>query len=154
MSTVKANDEAKLQVFVDGATQFFTQTTGKKANVGTPYLMETVNPLAYDYTGIIGISGKRKGSIYFTAPATFLMRVLTSMGETNVNREFLMDIVGEIANTISGNARQSFGEQFMISVPTVVSASNDNIRLPKETRSYIIPIQWSKHEAALVVTLK
>lgn len=151
---INSNDEAKLQVFVEGTTNFFKEITGKPAIVGTPYLMETISPLAYDYTGIIGISGERKGSIYFTAPSTFLMRVLTSMGETGVNREHLMDIVGEVANTISGNARKVFGEQFMISVPTVVSASDDNIRLPKDTRSYIIPIEWSKHNAALVVTLK
>ena len=151
---INSSDEEKLQVFVSGVTNFFLEVTRKSASVGTPYLMETVKPLAYDYTGIIGISGDRKGSIYFTAPANFLMRVLTAMGETDVSRESLMDIVGEVANTISGNARQTFGERFMVSVPTVVSASNDNIRLPKDTRSYIIPIEWAKHKAALVVTLK
>lgn len=150
---VNLNDEEKLLVFVKGTTNFFKQATRKPASVGTPYLMDTMQPLAYDYTGIIGISGERKGSIYFTAPSNFLMRVLTSIGETDVSRDALMDIVGEVANTISGNARQVFGERFMISVPTVVSTRDDTIRLPKDTRSYIIPIEWSAYEAALVITL-
>lgn len=150
---IHSNDEEKLHVFVKGTTNFFKQATGRDASVGTPYLMDTMQPLAYDYTGIIGISGDRKGSVYFTAPANFLMRVLTSIGETDLCRDSLMDIVGEVANTISGNARTVFGERFMISVPTVVSTSDDNIRLPKDTRSYIIPIEWAKHKAALVITL-
>jgi chemotaxis protein CheX len=150
---INLNDEEKLLVFVKGTTNFFKEITRKPASVGTPYLMDTMQPLAYDYTGIIGISGERKGSIYFTAPANFLMRVLVSMGETDLSRDSLMDIVGEVANTISGNARNVFGERFMISVPTVVSTRDDHIRLPKNTRSYIIPIEWSKHQAALVITL-
>lgn len=151
---MNSHDEEKLQVFVDGTMRFFKEVTKRPASVGTPYLMESMKPLAYDYTGIIGISGERKGSIYFTAPANFLMRILTAMGETDVSRDSLMDIVGEVANTISGNARRVFGDRFMISVPTVVSTSDNQIRLPQDARSYIIPIEWTKHKAALVITLK
>lgn len=148
------HDEEKLQIFLDGVVHFFQEFTQRSARVGTPYLMETRNPLSYDYSGIIGISGERKGSIYFTAPANCLRDILAAMGELNGNTENLMDLVGEVANTLSGNARQKFGERFLISVPTVVcSKDNHRIQLPKDTRSYIIPIEWSRHKAALVITL-
>ena len=62
-----------------------------------------------DYTGIITLSGDYK-DVYFTAPRFMLVDLLTNMSETNVSEINLLDIVGEIANTISGNARKHFGK--------------------------------------------
>lgn len=148
------HDEEKLQVFVDGIIAFFNEFTRDEASVGMPYLMETRNPLSYDYSGIIGISGERKGSIYFTAPVSCLRDILSALGETSDDKESLMDLIGEIANTLAGNARKQFGERFLVSVPTVVSSSDHHhIQLPRDTRSYVIPIEWQDHQAALVITL-
>ena len=114
-------DESKLKVFIDGATRYFLQVTRLAAEVGTPYLSETNETLAYDMTGIIGISGGRKGVVYFTAPTNMLRSVLINMGERDVTHDMRLDLVGEIANTIAGNARAEFGSEFMISVPVVIA---------------------------------
>jgi hypothetical protein len=45
-------DESKLKVFIEGATRYFVQVTRLSAEVGTPYLSETNETLAYDMTGI------------------------------------------------------------------------------------------------------
>lgn len=147
-------DESKLRVFVDGAVRYFSQVTRQGAEVMPPYLTEPRQSPAYDYTGIIGISGSKRGCVYFTAPSAMLRELLLAMGEADTGEENLADACGEVANTISGNARREFGAEFMISVPVVVPGAPQGIHLPKDLRSFVIPIGWKKHRAGLVVTLE
>jgi chemotaxis protein CheX len=146
--------EQTLQVFIDGVVRFFEHTNDKNVKVGTPYLVENETPAAYDVTGIIGISGPYRGCVYFTAPRILLKHLLLSIGETETTNEYLFDLVGEVANTISGNARSSFGHEFMISVPAMIEGAPDNIHLPKNMRSYVIPIYWKAYHAAVVICLE
>lgn len=146
--------EATLQVFIDGVVRFFEHTSDKNVKVGTPYLVENQKPAAYDVTGIIGISGPYRGCVYFTAPRILLKHLLLSIGETDTSNEYLLDLVGEVANTISGNARSSFGHEFMISVPAMIEGAPDQIHLPKNLRSYVIPVYWKAYHAAVVICLE
>lgn len=146
--------EQTLQVFIDGVVRFFENTNDKNVKVGTPYLVENDNPAAYDVTGIIGISGPYRGCVYFTAPRILLKHLLLSIGETETSNEYLFDLVGEVANTISGNARSSFGHEFMISVPAMIEGAPDQIHLPKSLRSYVIPVYWKAYHAAVVICLE
>ncbi|MES2673209.1 MAG: chemotaxis protein CheX [Pseudomonadota bacterium] len=146
--------EQTLQVFIDGAVRFFEHTNDKEVKVGTPYLVENINPAAYDVTGIIGISGPSRGCVYFTAPRILLKHLLLSIGETDTRSENLFDLVGEVANTISGNARSIFGHEFMISVPVMLEGAPSNIHLPEKSRSYVIPIYWKAYHAAVVICLE
>ena len=147
-------DESQLQVFIDGTIHYFSQASDEPADVGTPYLISDDQTVADEYTGIIGISGKRRGTVYFTAGPGLLKVLLMSLGETDLSHEFLCDLVGEVANTISGNARRSFGSDFMISVPLVVKGQPERIHSPKNLRSFVIPINWRSHQAALVITVE
>jgi chemotaxis protein CheX len=146
--------EQTLQVFIDGAVRFFEHTNDKEVKVGTPYLVENITPAAYDVTGIIGISGPSRGCVYFTAPRILLKHLLLSIGETDTRSENLFDLVGEVANTISGNARSIFGHEFMISVPVMLEGAPSNIHLPENSRSYVIPIYWKAYHAAVVICLE
>jgi chemotaxis protein CheX len=73
--------------------------------------------------------------------------------EPDSSEEILRDIVGEVANTISGNARRDFGKNFIISVPTVISNEPEKVTVP-HGRQYVIPINWRTHSAKLVVCLE
>jgi chemotaxis protein CheX len=147
-------DEAELRVFIQGATRYFQQTTQIPAEVGVPYLADPRDAPALDMTGMIGISGARKGCVYVTAPRAMLNNVLLAMGETDLSPVMHMDLAGEIANTIAGNAREHFGMHFMISVPVVVSGNLDAIKLPDRIRSFVIPLDWQRQKAAVVVCLE
>lgn len=140
-----------LEVFIDGAIRYFQHTPDKDVTTGVPYLIGNDDPVAYDFTGLIGITGCMKGCVYFTAPTILLKHLLISMGEENTEKDNIADMVGEVANTISGNARSSLGDDFMISVPVVIEGKPSNIHLPRESRSYVIPIQWKKYTSAVVV---
>lgn len=146
-------DEQNIQVFIDGVKNYFLQQTGVAAEVGTPYLSDAQARVAYEYTGIIGISGNSRGCVYYTAPGALLRDVLLRIGESDVTPANQSDLAGEIANTIAGNARREFGKDFMISVPVVVSGGAERISLPPDLRAMVVPILWRKHAAALVVAL-
>lgn len=143
----------ELTVFIDGAVHYFNQISGDAADVGTPYLMNTREPAARGYTGIIGVTGDKKGNVYFSAPQLLVKHLLSSMGEDDMSHENLCDAVGEVANTISGNARKFFGKEFMISAPVVVTGQSEKIAVSEEVRSYVVPITWRGHEAGLVISL-
>ncbi|MEA3151009.1 MAG: chemotaxis protein CheX [Gammaproteobacteria bacterium] len=144
--------EAEIRTFIEGATNYFETSAQQAATVGSPYLVTDGNPGAYEYTGVIGISGARKGIVYFTAPRGMLTVLLMRMQETDTSDENIKDLVGEVANTISGNARRDFGKNFVISVPVVMREA-DKVTAP-HSRSYVIPINWRTHSAKLVVCLE
>jgi chemotaxis protein CheX len=147
-------DEEQLRVFVSIVQHYFESQGGRSAEVGSAFLAEPDRLPMLDYTGVIGISGARRGCVYMTASRDLLKALLLHTGETDVSDANLADLAGEVANTISGNARQHFGSNFMISVPIVVQGHAQGIQMPREVRAYIIPLRWHKHDASLVVSLQ
>jgi chemotaxis protein CheX len=147
-------DEKQLRVFVEIVQNYFVQQANKEPEVGTPFLGQSDALPVMDYTGVIGISGTKRGCVYFTAPAPLLREILTRSGELDLSQAALADLAGEVANTISGNARREFGKDFNISVPVIVKGSAEKIQVPKDVRAYIIPLKWLFHEAALVVSVQ
>jgi len=78
--------EAEIRTFIEGATNYFEVSAQQSATVGSPYLVTDGNPGAYEYTGVIGISGARKGIVYFTAPRGMLTVLLMRMQENRHQR--------------------------------------------------------------------
>mgnify|MGYP003398904919 FL=1 len=147
-------DEREIRTFVHGTTRYFEVAAQQPAFVGSPYLMNPGPPETHEYTGVICVSGRRDGVVYFTAPRGMLTVLLMRMNESDVSHENMCDVVGEVANTIAGNARRDFGNQFVISVPTVLAGNSGKPQLPKDGQPIVIPINWRSHSARLVVCLK
>ncbi|HUN27149.1 MAG TPA: chemotaxis protein CheX [Steroidobacteraceae bacterium] len=146
--------EQELKTFVDGTTSYFEVAAQQPATVGSPYLVTEGSPTVHEYTGIISISGRRQGVVYFTAPKAMLTVLLMKMQENDFSHENMRDLVGEVANTISGNARRDFGNEFVISVPSVLTGERTEPPLVPGARAFVIPINWRSHSAKLVVSLK
>lgn len=146
--------EENVRVFLEGVNRFFKEANKIDIEVGTPYLNENTNAVAFDYTGVIEVSGPNQGIVYFTAPRILLRHLLISIGEPDTSEQIMSDLTGEIANTVSGNARSEFGEEFDISVPTVINGVPDEVQLPRSSRSFVIPLRWKNYQAAIVVCLK
>jgi chemotaxis protein CheX len=144
--------EQELKTFVEGTTNYFEVAAQQPASIGSPYLTETA-PAVHEYTGVIRISGKREGVVYFTAPKAMLTVLLMKLQENDFSHETMRDLVGEVANQISGNARRNFGRDFVISVPSVLSGQRPDIPQKPGMRSFVIPINWRSHSAKLVVAL-
>ncbi|MBA3695494.1 MAG: chemotaxis protein CheX [Methylotenera sp.] len=135
-----------IEVFSHAIDQYFKQTTHEPAIIEAAYLADNAQhtPPTYGFTGVINVSAKYVGAIYFSAPSAMMRHVLTSMKENNQCEENLLDAVGEIANTISGNARKHFGEHMEISVPEKIVGYPSALNKPSRDYPYIILIKW-KH---------
>lgn len=145
--------EQAIKTFVDGASRYFAQSADKVVKIGTPFLIENTRPTVFDFTGVIQVSGVYSGLVYFTAPRILLTHLLMSLGEYDTSNENILDIAGEVANTLAGNARSEFGSDFKISVPSLLDTSSQKLVLPVGKRSYSIPVYWRSYSAAVVVCL-
>jgi chemotaxis protein CheX len=145
--------EDDLKVFVKGTERFFTQSGSTPPEVSTPFVKEATDRVIYDFSAVIGITGTQRGCVYYTAPRAMVRELVERLGEPEQSDDILADYVGEIANTISGNAREHLGSGFMISVPVVFRAAAD-VRFPAGVPAFVIPILWNKHRSSLILSLK
>lgn len=150
MSDISAAD---LKVFIDAVTHYFSQITRKPASVRAAYLTNAAIP-HHDYTGLITLSGRFRGCVYFSAGRSMILELLHEMREPDCGEDNLLDTVGEIANTIAGNARRHFGGGLEISVPVAVRGASERIREVVRARPFAVRTRWNLHDATVVVDLE
>lgn len=139
----------KLGVFLSSISAFFTQIDSTEVDVDTPYLNSNRSPLGFDYSGIITISGPLSGCVYVSASSTMLREVIKVLEEPDSSLDMMKDLLGEMANTISGNARTEFGANFIISPPIIVDGAPSASYLPKERNTFITPFTWRGYKAII-----
>lgn len=149
-------DEHEIQVFVEAVSRYFLQITGQKAEIRAAFLTDGDQVLpVFEFTGMIKISGGYYGAIYFSADRYLLSRLLQVMNEPRHGEDHLLDAVGEIANTLAGNARQHFGESMEVSVPlTMGEDESKRLKGLVRARPYVIMIRWKQYEASVIVDIK
>jgi chemotaxis protein CheX len=146
-------DDQDIQVFIAGVRRYFESLrSDAKVVIEPPFIKDQERPLL-EYTGMIEISGKAHGAVCFTANGLMLKNILKFLHESPDSLETRCDLVGEIANTLSGNAREEFGKDFLISVPVVSAGKESTVRFPEDGRSYVVPIIWQSEKAYLLVCL-
>lgn len=143
----------KLGVFLSSIDAFFAQIDNTQIDIDTPYLHHNQNAVGYDYSGIINISGPLEGCVYISASSIMLREVIKTMGESDSSLNMMKDLLGEMANTISGNARTEFGADFIISPPKIVEGAPSTSYLPKERNSYITPFNWRGYQAVIGICI-
>jgi chemotaxis protein CheX len=143
--------EAELKTFVEGVIRYFSTITSTGAKVGVPYV-KAADHAVEDITGIIGMTGKRKGGIFISCPRAMLAEIVTEYsGATEPTLATIKDLAGEMANTVAGNASLAFGSDFQISVPVVLVGKPEQLDLPTRVPTFIIPIEWKSYKAYLAV---
>lgn len=152
MSGLRAED---IRVFSDAASAFFEQSTRRRAMVRTAYLLESPDPVVWDdYQGLIELDGRWRGSVGFSAPRGLLSHLLLMIGERDYSEASHRDIVGEIANQMSGYARRHFGEGMAISPPQVLTRGRQPLPRGNEAVPFAIPMRWENYQAHLVVRMQ
>ncbi|MEO0447457.1 MAG: chemotaxis protein CheX [Verrucomicrobiota bacterium] len=141
------------RIFVQCISHYFERTMGEMAVVGTPYMLDD-DPDLLRHTGSIPVSGRMEGAVSYTLEANLLRDVAEAWGEENPPENLLNDLVGEIANTIAGNARQELGHHFLISVPQIVDPSGEGIQREKEGINMGIPVRIGEQASTLFLTFR
>jgi chemotaxis protein CheX len=146
----------QIDIFIEGVKRYFDHFSDQSDSleIGTPYLVRNSEPLGMDYTGVITVSGANQGYVFFSATRSLLKYILLSLGESCFSEQFMSDLVGEVANTISGNARSSLGSEFYISTPNVIIGQVATQKISLDDRSYVLPLRWKTNAAQLVVSLE
>jgi chemotaxis protein CheX len=148
-------NETEIHVFIDAIGHYFNQISNEIAIVKAAYLASDAEPPPlYDYLGTINLSGDYQGSIYFSAPRILIRHLLIAMQEPNRTEQDFLDAVGEIANTLAGNARKHFGEFMSISVPTSTAAPFTELQNSTRIHPFVIMIKWRQYHASLVIDME
>jgi chemotaxis protein CheX len=146
--------DKNLRVFIEGTQHYFKKLTGESIVAEKPLPIREINQYILDYTGVIGISGSHRGSIFFSSTKGLLEELLLALKMTNVDEEQIMDVVGDISNTISGNARCELGAKFMVSPPVILKGKGEEMKVPQIEGVYVISLAWNGHSANLIVSLE
>ena len=113
---------------------------------GTPYLKE--NHVAQgDVTGIIGLTGDAKGSLAVSFNFRLVKTIMSNMLGEEIHEltDDAKDVVGELTNMISGDARSRLqgetGIDIRAAIPTVVAGENHTIKHITEDKILAIPFK-------------
>jgi chemotaxis protein CheX len=139
--------ETELKLFVDSVRRYFNVITKQEPQITSAFL-GTGDVDGHEFNGIVTFSGAYNGHVIVSAPPQLLRELLLLQGETDLSEGNLLDAVGEIANTLGGNARKTLGSALQISVPMKLHGSSGiNARVRK--RPYVITLRWN-HQPAMV----
>lgn len=117
--------------FIQATTNILSTMACITPVCGKPFIRSTASSPA-DISAVIGVTGKKTGSIAVCFERKTAMNVLEAMlGDeiTDVEQD-MKDIVGEIANMVSGQARASLdaaGLNLQGSTPSIIVGDNHSI---------------------------
>ena len=147
-------NEKDIRVFVNAVERYFQQITSTAPTIRAAWLSTGGAPLpSHEFTGLITVAGDYTGAIYFSTGRATLEHLLIAMREPVRDEANLLDAVGEIANTLAGNAREHFGDRLVISVPVSIRGMSERIQTRSRNLPYVIAVTWQQHEAVVVVNL-
>ena len=81
------------------------------------------------------------------------MRIPLLRHETDSSDGNLLDAVGEIANTLAGNAGKSLGSDLHSSVPVKLQGAHD-VKARVHKHPYMIPLRWGHYQAMVCVDME
>ncbi|MFY0605890.1 MAG: chemotaxis protein CheX [Cyclobacteriaceae bacterium] len=154
MSAQTEKFEKTVNVFINSVENYFSHLTKEPISTNPPYVKTSDELMLKECTGMIGVSGIKKGFIYLSGELSLFKDVIQQyVGLDNPSENDMLDMAGEISNVVAGNVRETYGDDFMISVPIVFKGKPDSLRFPEDVPIYVIPLNWNSHEAFMVVGL-
>ena len=149
MDALNANE---LKLFVESVRQYFNVLTRQEPQITSAFLA-TGELQGHDYNGIVTFSGAYNGHVIVSMPGQLLKELLALQGETDMSQGNLLDAVGEIANTLGGNARKSLGSALHISVPVKLHGSA-GIQARVRKHPYAITLRWNHQPAVVCIDME
>ncbi len=125
MSTVQAKkielDPKLIVPFVNSVRNVLSTMAGVETTIERPRLKSLPSP-EYDYSGIIGFSGKIVGTVVVSFHKDTAIKLVAAFAgcEMEPDTSDFADAIGELANMIAGAAKKDLGSAANISTPSVV----------------------------------
>jgi chemotaxis protein CheX len=140
-------NETDLKLFIDSIRNYLKVTTRQEPQITSAFL-GTGEIEGFEFNGIVTFSGSHNGHIVVSMPDKLVREILLLQHETDLGDSNLLDAVGEIANTLAGNARKALGSELQISVPVKMQGAH-GIQARVRKHPYVITLRWN-HYAAMV----
>lgn len=112
-----------------------------------------------DITGIIGLTGDKKGAVVFSLSKEAAIKVVSSMLGSQYTEltDEIKDAIGELTNIISGDARRelaSNGHKFEAGIPTVIVGKGHEITSIVKEPTIAIPFTVEGHSIIVEVSFE
>lgn len=142
----------ELKMFVESVRDYFRVVTRQEPQITSAFLA-TSELQGHDYNGIVTFSGSYNGHVFVSMPGQLLKELLLLQGEHDLSQGNLLDAVGEIANTLGGNARKTLGPSLQISVPVKLHGSA-GIQARVRKHPYAITLKWNHQPAVVCIDME
>lgn len=149
MESLSANE---LKLFVESVRDYFRVLTRQEPQITSAFLA-TTELQGHEFNGIVTFSGAFNGHVIVSMPGALLKELLVLQGETDLSQANLLDAVGEIANTLGGNARKTLGSALQISVPVRLHGSG-GIQARVRKHPYAITLRWNHQPAVVCIDME
>lgn len=123
---------AYINPFILAMTSTFRTMLGVEVRREQLYMKSGSQP-SLEISGIIGLSGKAKGTVVLSMSAYVAMEVTAALlGErTGCVDAQVIDAVGELTNIVAGSAKAQLESlELSVSLPSVICGKNHSISLP------------------------
>ena len=152
-------DSEIYQMTVEAVSQYFQTYDAEEdlefneIDISSP---EFRNILHRTYAAVIFCSGVRKGFILVTCDKSLLSEFIKLIlgPRLDIKQEYLLDMTGEMANTISGYFQKFYGNNFTISPPKFLNDSEiADTRSKLNDSTMIIQFNWIGFLSEVVINL-
>ena len=144
--------ESDLRLFVESIKRYLLVTTRQEPQLTSAFL-GTGDIEGFEFNGIVAFSGSYNGHVVVSMPGKLVREILLLQHETDMSDGNLLDAVGEIANTLAGNARKSLGSDLAISVPFKIQGAT-GIKTRVRKHPYVVTLRWGHHQAMVCVDME
>ena len=144
--------ESDLRLFVESIKRYLLVTTRQEPLLTSAFL-GTGDVEGHEFNGIVTFSGNYNGQVVVSMPGKLVREILLLQHETDLSDGNLLDAVGEIANTLAGNARKALGSDLQISVPVKIQGA-PGIKTRVRKHPYVITLRWGHHQATVCVDME
>lgn len=144
--------ESDLRLFVDSIKNYLQVTTRQEPHITSAFL-GTGDIQGFEFNGVVTFSGSYNGHVVVSMPARMLRELLLLQHETDMSDSNLLDAVGEVANTLAGNARKTLGSALSISVPLKMQGA-PSIKTRVRKHPFIVTLRWNSHEAMVCIDIE
>jgi len=149
METLNEDD---LKMFVNSIKRYLQVTTRQEPQITSAFL-GTSDVEGFEFNGIVTFSGSYNGHVVVSMPPKLVREILLLQHETDLSDGNLLDAVGEIANTLGGNARRTLGPELEISVPVKLQGSTGT-RARVRRHPYVITLRWNRQPAVVCIDME
>lgn len=144
--------------FLNGTVNVLKMMAFVEPKPGKPFVKKDRVAIG-DVSGVIGLTGARKGAIVVSFSRECAIKVISSMmGEQYADlTDEVKDAVGEITNMISGDARRALAElgaDFEAGIPTVIAGKGHEITSMGKGPCLAIPFKIEDHDLTVEVSFE